>query len=349
MLLLRVLLLSCLLTGPARAQDASLPRIGLAAPLSGPEEILGRQILAGARAALDPGRAVLREFDDGCSAEGGARTAAQMRDAGVRIAVGFLCTSALEAAMPILRDAQIPVIDIGVRADRLLKRRDSDGWPLWRIAPGSAAEAEALVRFVRERWRTESVGLVEDGSATNRDLADRVRERLEAEGYRFALTDNFRPAEEKQFALARRIKQSGVTHLVLLGSRSDVAVIARDAAEIGLDLRIVGGEVLMDETRSDPPLPNGVVALSAGHDVAWQPSEAAPADEGYAWPARLGVEIAQGALAQANGRPLAEVLAGADFETSAGAARFGPDGSADVLPFRAFRWEGDRFLPEDEG
>ncbi|MBB3951372.1 ABC transporter substrate-binding protein [Aureimonas jatrophae] len=347
MTLVRALFVSLVLAGPASAQDGVPPRIGIAAPLSGPEEILGRQLVAGSRAALDPKRAQLQEFDDGCSAEGGARVATQMRDAGVRIAVGFLCTSALEAAMPILRDATIPVIDVGVRADRLLKRRESDSWPLWRIAPGSDDEAEALARFVRERWRTESVGLVEDGSATGRDLADRIRERLEADGYRFALIDNFRPAEEKQFALARRIAQSGVTHVVILGSRSDVAVIVRDAAAIGLDLSVVGGEALLDETRTEPMLPNGIVAVSAAHDAAWPPSEEAPVDEGYGWPARLGVEIAQSALA--SGRPLADTLASGTFETSAGTARFGTDGAADILPFRAYRWEGDRFLPEDEG
>lgn len=347
--LFRALAFFSLLAGPALAEEPALPRIGVVAPLSGPEETLGQQLVAGARAALDAGKATLAEFDDGCSAEGGARAAMQMREGGVRIAVGFLCTSALEAAMPILAEAGIPVIDVGVRADRLLKRRGTDNWPLWRIAPGSGAEAEALARFVRERWRTESVGLVEDGSATSRDLADRVRERLEAEGYRFALVDNFRPAEEKQFALARRIAQSGVTHLVILGSRSDVAVIARDAAQLKLDLAIVGGEALVDETRTDPALPDGVVALSTARDVAWAPSENPPVDEGYAWPARIGVAIAQAALVRAGTEPLSDVLAKESFDTPAGPVRFGPDGSADILPFRAFRWQGDRFLPENEG
>jgi len=344
------LLLLPLLPATAHAQAPDTAAIGVAAPVSGPSAILGAQVLAGARAAS--GDAPLVEVDDECTAEGGARAAAQLREAGVGIAVGFLCTASLEAAMPILAAAGIPVIDVGVRTDRLLKHRETDGWPLWRIAPGSGDEAGALVRFVRERWGSESVGLVEDGTAGARDLADRVREALEAEGYRFALVDNYRPAEEKQFALARRIAASGVTHLVVLGSRSDVAVIARDASELGQTLQIVGGESLVDAARDGVPLPDGVMAVASVRDTAWVPGENAAPDEGYGHAARVGTEIARAALARAReaNRPVETVLADETLATTSfGPVRFGADGAVPILPFRAYRWSGDRFEAENEG
>lgn len=342
-------LLLLLATGAFAQQPVDA--IGVVAPLSGPEAILGEQLLAGARAGA--GGTALVEADDACSTDGGARAAAQMRERGVKAVVGFLCTAALEAAMPILSAAGIPVIDVGVRTDRLLKRRETDHWPLWRIAPGSGDEAAALVRFVRERWQGESVGLIEDGTAGGRDLADRVRETLEGQGYRFALVDNYRPAEEKQFALARRIAASGVTHLLILGSRPDIAVIARDAAELKLDLRILGGEALVDASRSDGvPLAEGVMAVASGRDTAWAPAETAAPNEGYAFAGRVGAEIARDALAKAqtSGRSVETVLGNDALATeSAGPVRFGADGAAAILPFRAYRWTGDRFQAEDEG
>ena len=56
------------------------------------------------------------------------------------VVVGFLCTEAIEAAMPILKDAGIPVITVGVRTDSLTDRKVKTGWPVFRLAPRADAE-----------------------------------------------------------------------------------------------------------------------------------------------------------------------------------------------------------------
>ena len=117
-----VLLAWSLAAGPARAEPA---RIGVVAPLSGPSEMLGKQVVEGARAAA--GDAALEIVDDACSSEGGADAARRLVEAKVKIVVGFLCTEAIEAALPILKDAHIPVITPGVRTDSLTDRTRQDG------------------------------------------------------------------------------------------------------------------------------------------------------------------------------------------------------------------------------
>ncbi|TIN12919.1 MAG: ABC transporter substrate-binding protein, partial [Mesorhizobium sp.] len=84
--------------------------VGVAAPLSGPSAILGKQIEAGTALAADAEGVAVRTVDDACTADGGAAAARQFVDAKVNIVVGFLCTEAIEAALPILKDANIPVI-----------------------------------------------------------------------------------------------------------------------------------------------------------------------------------------------------------------------------------------------
>ena len=66
-----------------------------------------------------------------------------------KIVVGFLCTEAIEAALPIFKDAQIPVITPGVRTDSLTDRRDKTGWPVYRLAPRADAEGEAFAIAAR--------------------------------------------------------------------------------------------------------------------------------------------------------------------------------------------------------
>ncbi|KQQ91387.1 hypothetical protein ASF65_02425 [Aureimonas sp. Leaf324] len=342
--------LAMLATAPVLAQTTDAIVIGVAAPLSGPSAILGQQMVAGAERAAADGGASVMPVDTGCTADGGREAADALIAARVSAAVGFLCTVALEAALPKLTAASIPVLDTGVRAARIQRQREKDGALIWRLAPAADAEAKALAGFVRDRWSDAAFGIVEDGSPQSRDLADKVRLALEANGLRAALTDTYRPAEEKQFPLARRLQQSGVTRVLFLGARSDTAVILRDAAEIGLTLEAAGGESLID-SEGAVALPAGVTVIVSGLDVDWTPSETPPEDEGYARITRAGAEIALQAAARARSenRSIVDLLNGETFVTSTGLVRFEGDGSAEVTPFRAYRWDGRRFVPEAEG
>src|SRR5690606_21540418 len=101
---------------PAGAGEPVL--VGVVAPLSGPFSLLGRQLRDG---ALDAIAAASIEFrpviaDDRCSAEGGAAAGELLAGQGVVAVIGFLCGEAMEAAMPPLADASIPVLTPGVRA-----------------------------------------------------------------------------------------------------------------------------------------------------------------------------------------------------------------------------------------
>ncbi|MFD2238520.1 ABC transporter substrate-binding protein [Aureimonas populi] len=336
----RVLLLSLLLaaaSGPAAAQAYAL---GVAAPLSGPSAILGEQMVAGAAAAAGT-RATVVAADTECSAEGGEVAARVFVQERVDAVIGFLCTPAIEAALPVLTQAGIPVVDVGVRANRLTNRRDRTGHLVWRLAPRSDAEADAIAAFVRENWRTVPFGIVEDGSVQARDLADEVRARLGPESIEPALVDNYRPAEEVQFPLARRILQSGVTRFLAFGSRQDIAILQRDAGEIGLELEIVGGEQLVDEP-GETDIAAGTRALGIFDEA---PEAGQRIEEGYHRPARAATEIALGALDAASGSSFAEAMQQATFPTVLGPISFDGKGDSSRRAFELREWNGEAFVP----
>ncbi|MBE0693094.1 MAG: ABC transporter substrate-binding protein, partial [Aquamicrobium sp.] len=101
---------------------ADAPRIGLAAPLSGPTALLGAQLRDGAAIAAERAGTELLAADDECTAEGGARAARELVAERVEIVVGFLCTEAIETALPVLAEAGIAVVTPGVRANGLTDR-----------------------------------------------------------------------------------------------------------------------------------------------------------------------------------------------------------------------------------
>ena len=91
---------------------AAEPLLGVAAPLSGPSALLGTQVRDGATLAAEKAGAELAMIDDECSAAGGAKAAQEFINRKVALAIGFLCGESLEAALPALKQAGIPVITV---------------------------------------------------------------------------------------------------------------------------------------------------------------------------------------------------------------------------------------------
>lgn len=338
--------------GPARAEAM---RIGVAAPLSGPSQLLGEQIRNGALEAASAPDITLEVADDTCTGEGGVNAAQRFVDAKVQIVVGFLCTEAIEAALPILKQANIPVITVGVRTDSLTDRREKTGWPVFRLGPRADSEREAAGRLLTRLWREELFAVIDDGTIYGRELAESFRTAAEQSGLKPVFTDTFRPQLDNQIGLVGRLRKAEATHVFVGGDRDDIAIMARDAKKIGTDITFAGGENLRSAP-GDVPLAEGtlMVALSEWSDMATPAAieklgAKGIVPEGYVLPAYAATEIAITAVTEAadTGKPLAGTLAGREFSTAIGAVRFNDKGDLSANPYRLFRFDGSRFLPLD--
>src|SRR5690606_25611820 len=127
------LLLAALAAPRSDAQEALV--VGLAAPLSNDLAVLGRQWADGARVAANrDGSVRLVEADSGCTEDGGAAAARQLMEKGASIVIGFLCTPAIEATLPLFTEAGIPVIT-PVRTTGLTDHKTRTGWLVYRLGP----------------------------------------------------------------------------------------------------------------------------------------------------------------------------------------------------------------------
>jgi branched-chain amino acid transport system substrate-binding protein len=338
------------LAGMAHAEALT---IGVAAPLSGPSALLGQQVEAGAVLAASADGAELKTVDDACTAAGGAAAARAFAEAKVNVVVGFLCTEAVEAALPILKDAGIPVITVGVRTESLTDRRAKTGWPVFRLGPRGDDERNAAAAIVTKLWKDDLFAIVDDGTIYGREMAETVRAAAEQVALKPVFVDTFRPEMDNQIALAGRLKKAGATYVFAGGDGADIAVMARDAHGLDTDIVFAGGEAL----RAVP----GAVPLAAGTLMIALPEWSDTADrqvldacasanvvpDGYTLPAYAAVQVAQAAsiAATSAGKPLAEALAGQDFATAIGPIRFDEKGDLSENPYRAYRFDGQRFLP----
>lgn len=337
------------ITGLAHAGQS---RIGLAAPLSGPVALLGEQLRTGAVAAIAQTGEDLIVTDGSCTAEGGETAATALVQADVTIVVGFLCNEAIEAALPILKDAGIAVITPGVRANALTDQRAHSLWPVWRTAPRADAEAEAIAKILTQRWRSEYFAIVDDGTLHGRELAESFRLAAEIAGLQPISVDTFRPQMQDQIGLVGRLARAGATHVFVGGERDDIAIMARDAASLDHDLVFAGGEALRAASEVDLvqgtlmiSLPDWADALKEAEREELTQKGIIP--EGYVLPSYASVQVALQALerAKADKIALTDILNDGSFDTIIGPIAFDDKGDLTHNPFTLQRYDGERFIP----
>ncbi len=330
---------------PAAAEG----RIGLSAPLGDTAPLLTAQMEAGARAASDLRSAELVIEDDACTAEGGERAARAFVEAGVGAVVGYLCTVSIEAALPILTEADIPVIATGIRTDSLTDRRERTGWQVFRLGPRADGEREVAARYVVENWRETPFAIVDDGTIYGRDLAEAVRNAAEQSALAPVFVDTFRPQLDNQIGLVGRLRRSGATHVFVGGDREDIAIMARDAAGLDYELEIAGGEALR-AAPGETPLTEGIRMFAATRwidDVEGQ-ANAAVERRGYFQPTHAAVEIALDAIARQADEPLAQTIAAGRFETVIGPVTFDDKGDMQGELYRVYRYDGTDFVATED-
>ena len=331
----------------ASAASAEPMRIGIAAPLSGTSERLGHQLVAGARIAA--GDAELTIADDRCEAAGGAEAARRFVESEVLAVVGFLCTEAIEAALPILSKAGIPTITPGVRTDSLTDRRDRTGWLVWRLAPRADSETQAVSTLLVRAWRDVPFAIVDDGTIYGRELAEGFRASAELAGLEPVFVDTFRPQMDNQIGLVARLRRSGATHVFVGGDRDDVAIMTRDARGLGASITFAGGEALRSASNgvalSDGTL---MIGLPEWADIAVPEALAALSaagvrPEGYVLPAYAAMQVALSAATQTPPRVPDRL------DTAIGPVAFDAKGDLATNPYGVFRVADGAFRAvEDE-
>ncbi|MBB4121675.1 branched-chain amino acid ABC transporter substrate-binding protein [Martelella radicis] len=336
---------------PANAQQGS---IGVVAPVSGDYAVLGAQMLDGAGLAARGLGVELTVVDESCEDGSGDGVAEALEDAGVAIAVGFFCSETLRGALPGLAAAGIPAVTVSVRSLPLMADARDNGWPLYRMAPNRQDQVDAIVDLIMSEWVDRPVALVDDGTIYYRELINAVRNAIEARGLEPVFIDTFRPAQQQQLSLVRRLSQAGATHVLVGGTRGDVAIIARDAREQGAPLTLLGDDGLR-AARTNPPLADGVLAMALPEYGELPPAadlaEAARAEavvpEGYVIPGAAAVELASQALLAAEdaGNGIDAALLNNSFMTAIGPVSFTAAHELSDNPFFLLRWQNGAFVP----
>ncbi|MCV9960523.1 ABC transporter substrate-binding protein [Pararhizobium sp. BT-229] len=352
----RSIIASLMIAGSVQAAPALAAglKIAVVAPTEGPFALLGQQILAGARFQAEDRGSEIVAIAETCEPNDAENLRKAIAESGAEAAIGFLCTESLEAVLPELAKTGIPALTLSVRSDILMEDALKKNWPLFRLVPSAKMEAEKVTEILLSRWKNDPLALIEDGTIHGRELVETVRAALAEIGLTPVFSDTYRPSQEQQISLVRRLAKSGATHVFTGGDRADTSIIARDAASEQVPLTIMGGEAL-DAANQPVPLSDGVLAVSLP-DYAKLPEAQAVTNamngtqllpEGYVLPAFAAVTLLEQAKDQAgkDGGPLWQALAKGPYPTAIGSIRFNAGHELAENPYRLLEWRNGRFVP----
>ncbi len=350
-MIVRALALTASSLFPSIALAAGLT-IGVVAPQSGPYEILGKQVLDGARVQIEAAGNKMLVIDESCKDGSGEEIAAQAISAGASATIGYLCSQSLWDALPALKEAGIPAITLSVRSPILFEDSLKQGWPLFSLAPPMKAQEDAIANTIRTEWSGKPFAILDDGTIHSRELAAHVRQDLEEKGLTAQFADTFRPTVENQIRMVRRLKKAGISHVFISGDRNDVAIFARDANADGINLTILGGESLL-AADDGVPLSDGVLAIipapwrsrPEASTIVNALQEVGITVEGYVLPAHAAAQIADKAaeLAQADNKSITDILQSQTFATANGSVSFDADHIRNSQPYELFEWRTGAF------
>ncbi|GJD95077.1 branched-chain amino acid ABC transporter substrate-binding protein [Methylobacterium iners] len=246
------LILAAALALAASVAEAQV-KIGLSAPLTGPDAAFGQGMRAAAEQAvadLNRGggangqRLVLVVADDAGEGKQSVAVARKFAAERVTLVVGPLGSAAAALAFPVYEEAGIVAVTPGATWAPLTGR---GLWNVFRTCGSDAEQGTIAGRHLADRYRDRRIALVHDKSAFGRGLADGVARVLKAAGTPEIAFEPLDRGERDYAALAAKLRQARIEIVYFGGFAPEAGLLVRAMREAGLDAPLVGSDGLLDK------------------------------------------------------------------------------------------------------
>lgn len=244
-----VALVLAFLTAGAEAQV----RIGLSAPLTGPDAVFGQGMRAAAEQAvadlnraggINGQRLALVVADDAGDPKQGVAVAKKFAVDKVTLVVGPLGSATAAMAMPVYEEAGIVAVTPGATWGPLTAR---GLWNVFRTCGNDAEQGTIAGAYLAERYRGKRIALVHDKTGFGRGLADDVARALKAGGNREIAFEGLNRGERDYATLAAKLWQLRVDVVYFGGLAVEAGHLIQAMREVGLHAPLVGSDGILDK------------------------------------------------------------------------------------------------------
>ncbi|NTV10331.1 MAG: branched-chain amino acid ABC transporter substrate-binding protein [Zoogloea sp.] len=245
--LIAMALLAC---GTTAVQAQEVVKLGVAAPLTGAQSHLGKDLENGARLAVEDYNArgvtiagkkirfeVLAE-DDQADPRMATTVAQRLSDAGVKGVVGHLNSGASIPASRIYHNAGVPMVSPASTNAKLTQQN----FPLvYRTIANDLQQGTAIGRYAATRLG-KRIAVIDDRTSYGQGLADEVVKAVKASGGQL-VTREFTSDKATDFmAILTKVKSKGADVIVYAGMDSQGGPMLRQIKQLGLNAKFITGD-----------------------------------------------------------------------------------------------------------
>ena len=232
---------------PALSQDIV---IGLSSPSTGPAATAAEWEKWGVDLAVEEANAaggvlsrkiVIMQLDNKCNPSEGVNVANKLVEAKVTAIVGSHCSSAHLAAMPIVKEAKIPMIT-GVASNPQITTLSGKGGNEWafRINPSDSDMMNALGAYLGDKKPFKTVAIVAEDTDFGRGGADAFKMVAEKAGITIISTD-FHPQNAPDYtSILTRLQQRRPDAIGTFQLAGDSINFLRNAMQLGVRIPYTG-------------------------------------------------------------------------------------------------------------
>lgn len=261
----RTLFVACAITllaacGKKEAAKEGVVKIGSAAPLTGLIAHLGKDNENGARLALEEvnkaglvinGKPVTLELvgeDDAADAKTGTSVAQKLVDANVVAVVGHLNSGVSIPASKIYSDAGI----VQVSPSSTNPDYTNQGYKTtYRVVGTDAQQGPALAHYIVKTLKIKTIAIVDDATQYGKGLADEFEKTAKADGATIVVREATNDKATDFKAILTNIKSKKPDAIMYGGMDATGGPFAKQAKELGITAKIIGGDGICSPTLSD--------------------------------------------------------------------------------------------------
>ena len=240
------LLLSVALTAATAAQ-ADI-KVGVLAPLTGPNAAFGAQLKNGAEQAVEDlnakggmnGQKIVLVFgDDASQPAQGVSVANQFVGEGVKFVVGAFNSAVTMPSSEVFAENGILQITPGSTNPTITERKL---WNIFRTCGRDDQQGGVAAKYIVEKLKGKKVAIVHDKTTYGKGLADETKKAMNAAGVTEVIYEGVNTGEKDFSALVSKIKASGADVLYWGGLFTEGGLIVRQMKDQGLATVLMGGD-----------------------------------------------------------------------------------------------------------
>jgi branched-chain amino acid transport system substrate-binding protein len=247
-------------------------KIGVLVPLSGANASSGVDLLNAAKLASDEinaaggvlGRPVeIVPVDDGCDPQTATAAAQQLLGTGIVGVAGGYCSGAVIPETDVLHPKGIPYIVVATNPAVTERGLNT----VFRNAGRDDRQGIFAAQFLAGPAGARRLAILHNNSTYARGLAEHTRmanSDLKL-GMQIVFFDAIVPGEDDYSSALTKIKQTGADTLYFTGYASEAGIIVRQAKELGLAVRVIGGDATNEPIviKTAGPAANGYIVTTA--------------------------------------------------------------------------------------